>query len=169
MTQPELDMLMQNLRAELLKLNIPLSDKIRPGVQINTRAKRRLGCCRLKNDMYTIEVSASVTDNTEKLRETLAHELLHTCKGCDNHGELWKSYAKIVNAALGMSVQRLAPAEETAPASLRRDEIKYVLECQSCGTKIYRTRMSKAVKSPWRYRCKCGGKLAAFQIKPMDN
>lgn len=42
---------------------------------------------------------------------------------------------------------------------LRHEEVKYILECQSCGARIERMRMSKAVKAPWRYRCRCGGRL----------
>ncbi len=158
MTQEELDRLLAELTGALQKLGIPLSRRILPCVRVNTRAKRRLGCCYYENGAYTIEVSGSLLDQPEKLRQTLCHELLHTCPGCRNHGEKWKAWADTVNSALGYSIQRLAPAEGEG-SRLRRDEVKYILECQSCGAKIYRARMSKAVKQPWCYRCKCGGKL----------
>ncbi len=159
MEQEELDRLMQELAAELRELGIPLSRSILPAVQVNSRAKRRLGCCYFSGGQYTIEVSAALLDQPERLRQTLAHELLHTCWGCRNHGKTWKAYAARVNEALGLQIQRLSPAGEDRQEPLRRDEIKYVLECQSCGARIYRSRMSKAVKAPWRYRCKCGGRL----------
>ncbi len=165
MTQEELNGALAEMAETLRGLGLSVSDKLRPEVIVNTRAKRRLGCCYYKNGVYTIEVSAMLTGQPEKLRQTLAHELLHTCPGCRNHGERWKAYAQRVNEALGFSIQRLAPPEgETGP--LRRDTIKYVLECQRCGAKIYRSRMSKAVKQPWRYRCKCGGKLKRTVIRP---
>ena len=163
MTQEELDRELMELAETLRSMGIPVSRKLAPHVIVNTRAKRRLGCCYVQNGVYSIEVSARQLEDKEKLRQTLAHELLHTCPGCRNHGERWKAYAQKVNEALGFSIQRLSPAEgETVP--LRHDTVKYVLECQSCGAKLYRSRMSKAVKSPWRYRCPCGGKLKRINI-----
>ncbi len=163
MTEKEVSALMAELADALKGLGIPVSSKILPDVRINSRAKRRLGCCYDRVGIFEIEVSSSLLEKPEKLRETLAHELLHTCPGCRNHGERWKAYAHRANEALGMEIRRLAPVEEVPGGEgeepLRRDTVKYVLECQSCGAKIYRSRMSKVVKRPWRYRCKCGGRL----------
>lgn len=159
MIQQELDSLLAEMSETLRGLGIPLSCHISPAVLVNSRAKRRLGCCYCRDGVYEIEVSASLLEQPDRLRQTLCHELLHTCRGCRNHGEKWKAYAAKVNEALGYSIQRLAPAEEESQEPLRREKIKYVLECQSCGAKICRSRMSKAVKQPWRYRCQCGGRL----------
>ncbi len=105
-----------------------------------------------------IEVSVGLLEDRERLRQTLVHELLHTCLGCRNHGERWKSYARRVNEAWGMEIRRLAPADgPTEP--LRREEVKYILQCTRCGREFPRSRMSKAVKYPGRYRCPCGGAL----------
>ncbi|MCI8920360.1 MAG: SprT family zinc-dependent metalloprotease [Acutalibacter sp.] len=153
-----LDRLMATLLAQLRDLQVPVSPQILPQVQVNTRAKRRLGCCRFREGMYTIEVSAGILQSPDLLKETLLHELLHTCPGCRNHGPLWKSYAAVVNQALGTSIQRTVKVEEVL-SPLRQEEVKYVLRCQSCGREIKRLRMCKVVKAPWRYRCLCGGKL----------
>ncbi len=178
MVREELNEILAEMEEILRGLGIPLSSRISPELQVNARAKRRLGCCRyfpsadslpkgisppLQNGgWYVIEVSASLLETPDRLRQTICHELLHTCRGCRNHGELWKFYAARVNEALGYQIQRLAPAEGEA-VPLRREEVKYVLECQSCGAKICRSRLSKAVKRPWCYRCKCGGKLKRIQ------
>lgn len=159
MIQQELNSLLAEMAEALRNLGIPLSGHISPTVLVNSRAKRRLGCCYYRDGVYEIEVSASLLEQPEPLRQTLAHELLHTCRGCRNHGEKWKGYAAKVNEALGYSIQRLAPAEGESPERLRQEKLRYVLECQSCGAKICRSRISKAVKQPWHYRCKCGGKL----------
>ncbi len=163
MNQEELNRALAEMAEALRGLGIPVSCKIQPDVLINSRAKRRLGCCYYQNGSFTIEVSAMLLEQPEKLRQTLAHELLHTCPGCRNHGERWKAHAQKAGEVLGFSIQRLAPVEgETGP--LRHDTIKYVLECERCGARIYRARLSKAVKRPWRYRCKCGGKLKRERI-----
>lgn len=159
MTQPELNALFASLAGELRTLGIPLSQHIDPQPVINTRAKRRLGCCVHREGRYTIQVSQSVLDNPPLLRTTLAHELLHTCPGCLNHGPAWKAYAKTVGEALGLSITRAVELEGDA-APLRREEMKYFLRCEKCGAVIGRYRMCKLVKYPWRYRCAaCGGKL----------
>lgn len=157
--QAELDTLMQLMIQELRALNIPISPHILPSVAINKRAKRRLGCCKRLGERFTIEVSATLLTDEPRLRQTLAHELLHTCPGCQNHGERWKAYAAIVNAAWGMEISRLAPPNEDEPARLRHDAVKYLLTCERCGKQFPRTRMCPPVQHPERYRCPCGGRL----------
>lgn len=159
MTQPELNALFAALAGELQALGIPLSKHIDPHLVINTRAQRRLGCCVHREGRYTIQVSQSILDDPQLLRTTLAHELLHTCPGCLDHGATWKTYAKTAGEALGLSITRTVALEENAQP-LRREEKKYFLRCEKCGAVIGRYRMCKLVKYPWRYRCAaCGGKL----------
>ncbi len=158
MPQIELDGLMARLRRELISMGIPVSTRLEPEVRINTRAKRRLGCCYYQSGRYWIEVSQAVLEDEDLLKQTLVHELLHTCPKCRDHGPKWKAYAQTVNEKLGYRIERTVKTK-TPAGSLRHEEIKYILECQSCGAQIKRMRMSKAVKSPWRYRCPCGGKL----------
>ncbi len=158
MEQADLDKLLADLHAQLRKMGVPVSPKTQPGVRVNSRAKRRLGCCWCQQGVYTIEVAERLLTDPELLRETLLHELLHTCPGCRDHGKLWKQYADYVNKNLGTDIQRTVKVEgESEP--LRRDEVKYILRCRDCGQEIKRMRMCKVVKSPWRYRCLCGGKL----------
>ena len=64
--------------------------QLRPWVRVMSRAKRRLGCCFYHGGEYTIEVAARLLGQPGLLRETLVHELLHTCPGCRDHGERWK-------------------------------------------------------------------------------
>lgn len=158
MPKDELDSLMAGLCRELLALGIPVSGRLLPQVQVNTRAKRRLGCCFYQGGRYWIEVSDRVLGDGALLRQTLVHELLHTCPGCRDHGKRWKAYAGLVSEKLGFKIERtVSTGAQEGP--LRHEEVKYILECQSCGARIERMRMSKAVKAPWRYRCRCGGKL----------
>lgn len=159
MTQTELDNLMGELAQRLRTLSIPISGKISPTVAVNSRAKRRLGCCRKQGDRFTIEVSSQLLEDEPRLTQTLVHELLHTCPGCQNHGERWKAYAGVVNAAWGMEIARLAPAMDDEQARLRVDTVKYALQCEACGKQFLRTRLCPLVRHPERYRCTCGGAL----------
>jgi len=148
---------LSDISTKIKNLNIPLSDKIKPVVQINYRAKARLGCCIYKNGEYTIEISEFIMSDENLLEQTLAHELLHTCYGCRNHGDRWKSYAKRVSEMLGHKIERTVKLDRAE--RLRSDEIKYMLICNCCNAEIKRSRMSNVVKYPNRYRCKCGGTL----------
>ncbi len=161
MTAFELNELLGVVEAKLWQLSIPYSPHIERNVRINTRAKKRLGCCIYSGGKYIIEVSEVLLapDKAALLEQTLVHELLHTCRGCRNHGEKWKAYAQLANEAYGYSIARTVDTGEGGTATLRAESVKYVLVCENCGLRIERSRMSKAVKSPWRYRCKCGGKL----------
>ena len=101
MTQGELDALFTGLRGKLEELGLPLSREIDPQPVVNTRAKRRLGCCIRREGRFTIQVSQSILGDPQLLRATLVHELLHTCYGCQNHGKRWKAYAQTAGEALG--------------------------------------------------------------------
>lgn len=162
MTQEELNAQLAALAEELRGMGVPISREISPQVEVNSRAQRRLGCCIQKEGAFTIQVSARLLDQPELLRNTLLHELLHTCYGCQNHGKRWKAYAQKVGQALGVDIRRTAAVEESWEP-LRREEVKYLLRCQSCGRVIPRRRKSKAVEHPERYRCACGGKLERVQ------
>ena len=135
----DLDALLVEIMAQLKRLKIPLSDRIVPHVEVNDRAVARFGCCKYRDGQYTIEVARRVAQGPEQsLRETLAHELLHTCYGCRNHGKRWKLYA-----------QRAGEARAC----------RYLLRCTVCGAQFKRFRTSPLVEHPERYRCRCGGRL----------
>lgn len=156
--------LMRDVKNEMLAVRIPVSDKISPVVHINTRAKKRFGQCIFRNGMFTIELSAILLEAPERsCRQTLAHELIHTCKGCDNHGAIFKKYAQVMNRTYGYNIKCTNTAEEMGVAGMKA-EPKYIIECTSCGKRIGRDRRSKLTDQIWRYRCRCGGTLRV--VKP---
>ncbi len=158
MTAQEIDAMMQELILSLRELSVPIPSNICPRVLYNARAKRRLGCCYDRGGSYEIELSSSILEEPQKVKEVLIHELLHTCRGCHNHGKRWKQYGERVKEAWGISVVRAVKLEGEAEP-LRQEQVKYVLQCEKCGAVFQRKRLSKAVKFPNRYRCRCGGKL----------
>ena len=112
-----------------------------------------------KDGRYIIELSSKLYDAPElSCRQTLAHELIHTCDGCMNHGELFKKYADKMNRKYGYNIRRTNSAEEMGVES-SNENAKYIVVCKKCGNEIRRTRQSPLTKNPSRYRCKCGGEL----------
>lgn len=158
------DRLMRETVEQTRKLGIPISGQIEPHVRINRRAVNRLGCCRRQGGGYVIELAARVAEGTEEsCRETLAHELLHTCTGCQNHGAQWKEYARRMNETYGYHIRRVA-AEETV-GQLQPRPFKYLFRCERCGAELGRYRASPLTRHPERYRCRCGGKLRRVELK----
>lgn len=82
----------------------------------NPRFKRLWGRCKFTvQQEYIIELNCVFQDeSTERsgLQNTLLHEILHTCKGCMNHGAQWKAYAKQIQDAYGIVLKRTGSAWE---------------------------------------------------------
>ena len=100
--------------AQLDEIGIEYAQSIR--WEVNTRAKKRWGLCeKHPNGVYTISISYRLLADDvadDGAINTIIHELLHTCKGCMNHGENWKREANKVNRAYGYNIKRCSSAEE---------------------------------------------------------
>lgn len=152
------DALLREIVEQALALGIPLSKDIDPHVQINSRAVTRFGCCKYEKGRYMIEVALRVAQGPERsCREILAHEALHTCWGCRNHGKRWKEYARRMNLACDYHISRTSTDEEMGIAAQR--PYQYLLRCEKCGAEFKRLRASALTRTPERYRCRCGGRI----------
>lgn len=113
MDQTELNRNLKEVIKQAQDIGIPVPADICEQVDINPRPKKRYGCCRLKNGVYHIEVSEFILDcDPDKIRGVIAHEVLHTCRGCYNHGDMWKRYAAMMNSAYGYNIKRTSSNEE---------------------------------------------------------
>ena len=123
-----LDILLQEVIQEARALKIPVSSTIEKNVIVNGRPKKRFGCCRKSRNGFEIEVSRFLLDEagcSEKIvKGVLAHEVLHTCRDCYEHGMLWKSYAGQMNKAypLHYPVQKMRQTVPSAEVHLRHAE-----------------------------------------------
>ena len=169
MTQGEIDKLLARAIAQARAVRIPVSDRICPQVRLNRRARTRFGCCVRKDGAYTIELSARLAREgaEDAILRVLAHEVLHTCCGCSNHGKRWKSYAAKMNAAYGCHISRTDRFEDLGIEDDR--PARYWVVCTLCGRRISRMKRSPLVDHPERYRCKCGGTLRVEDITSERN
>ena len=130
-------------------------------LQVNTRSKRRWGQCSYNviNDTFKISIASKLLDDdvTERgLLNTLIHELLHTCKGCLNHGEEWKTLADKVNAKYDLGIKRCNSAAEKGldeSYDYKPLPAKYFLQCPNCGHIYKRKRMCYPVAHPEKCGC----------------
>ena len=136
-------------------------------IYTNARFKSTWGKCRLdkKHNTYKIEINPCLLNDDISdisLKDTIIHEILHTCKNCLNHGTEWKRLANIVNKKYPQyHIKRTTSAKEKEV----EHEYKYILECTLCKRRIGYHRISNAVKHPEYYTCKCSRKSKLMRIK----
>ena len=156
-------------RKELMNINIHPSEKI-IAIKENRRAKKRLGCCKkekqLAQEVFIIEISTVLEVAADQvIKEILIHELLHTCKGCFNHGKLWKLYAAKVNQVYGYNISTYANTAQLNIEKTAAPKFRYEIRCQHCDYVGYRQKKSKVITHPQLYKCgKCGGPLKVRKI-----
>ena len=152
----------------LRQLNIPVSESICPVVQL-AKAHSFFGqCCRKGCGTnkttydFLIRISIFTLGNSEKsIRNTILHELLHTCPGGHGHKGKWAEYAAIVNRALGYHIQRKGGDKtDSDTKNLRGNSTistkhtkTYVVVCPQCGARWIRHRRSPFTEHPERWRC----------------
>ena len=121
----------------------------------NCNLKRRGGVKSFEIHINHILLDDSVSDKS--LENTILHELLHTVKGCQNHGTKWTHYADIVNRKYGYEIQRVDGDVDDASIALAkaqmRNSYKYKVFCPTCGAKWLYSRKTKTVSHPDWYRC----------------
>lgn len=104
-------------------------------IKIAKRNNKRYGCCKQeepdenykhierkgykriikyeKFNKHHIEISRWVMDLDKKIiKDTIMHEIIHCFPYCNNHGEKFKSYAKIINNSLGYNISRVGNSIE---------------------------------------------------------
>ncbi len=155
----DFDKLFGIVLAEAKAAGIPVSDNITPHIVVNTRARSFFGQCICNDGQYTIQLSALLYDVPEKkCRQTIAHELIHTCNGCYNHGAAFKKYAAIMNSTYDYNIQSANTTQEMGIIVTAANS-KYIIQCRKCGAVFTRSRWCSFVENPTRYRCGCGGEL----------
>ena len=136
--------------------------------KVNTRAHKRWGQCNRVTGGFSININKIFLDDRndiDGLKNTIIHELLHTCDGCLNHGPQWKALASKVNDVYGYNIKRCSDANEKGIKKDTRPKhkilkYKYEIKCEKCGHVYKRTKMSAIIQHPEQYRCgHCHGNL----------
>jgi predicted SprT family Zn-dependent metalloprotease len=145
---------------ELDSLNVPYGRICK--FIVNYRATSRLGSCKSSPAGFIIEVSHRLFEDCvpfKSLKEVIIHEVVHTCRDCQNHGVRWKSYIAYINAQYGYNIQRTAILEEMQIPEIKRESVvKHCFVCLGCGQAVERKRDSAFTRNYANYRCGyCGG------------
>lgn len=174
-TQTQLNELLQQVINEAKALGIPVSRHISPSLFINNRTKSRFGGCKKVKGFvhysYQIEISkVLLRAEAGTIKEIIAHEVLHTCPGCMNHGLAWKKHCNVMEHSLGYRLERTSSYDKLGLEDQRSPKrYRFVVECDRCGQKMYRQRKSPLTEATNRYRCRCGGKLVCFAFSEAES
>ena len=135
------------------------------GIRVNPLLRSAWGRCITDriNGTHRIEINEALLDDAVpdlSLKRTIIHELCHTVKDGHGHKKGWREAADQLKKVYGLQLSPANSAEDlSVPRNLSQDPvIRYVFRCTDCGQIIQRSRRSKFVENPERYRCgKCGG------------
>ena len=166
----DLNKLFDECKAELDSIGIQYGNVV--SIEVNYRAKKQCGLCRevrigrtWEDNRYSINISSFLLADDvpdEGTKNTIIHELLHTCKDCMNHGGNWKRLAEKVHRKLGYNIKRTSSCEEKGLEGviIKPQEYKYVFRCQQCGQEVKRKKKSKFTEYYTNYSCGlCVGKF----------
>lgn len=168
--QERLNKLYKECIDELNSININVEKNRMIELKINTRSKKRYGCCKkISKDKFLIEVNEWVMDLNEAIiKNTIMHEIIHCLPRCNNHGENFKKYANIINEKLGYEISRIGNKEKDFIKSnleFKEKPIKYRYQiiCENGDQQFFRQRIIKNFTR--KYRCgKCGGKFKIISL-----
>lgn len=155
-----LNLLYEIAKSNVESLGIEIGDIT--SVVPNTRAKSRWGQCKIiknahnwENQTFSININSRLLEDDikdERVISVIIHEILHTCKGCFNHGENWKRYADLINDCYACyTIERTQCCDFFGISITERIESqKYKVVCGECGHIHYRNRMFDT------RACRCG-------------
>ena len=129
MKQQELNKILQDIISECRAIKLPVSNFIEPEVLINKRARKRFGACKKTTKGFTIDISEFMLDaDLVHIKNILAHEVLHTCRGCQNHGKKWKLMAQTMNAEYGYQITTTSSYEKMGlEKAEQQNQYKYMI------------------------------------------
>ncbi|MBO5349199.1 MAG: SprT-like domain-containing protein [Clostridia bacterium] len=184
--EEKLQELFYECKNELKNIGIDLNHKLVGEITINI-AKRncqRYGCCKQEIPdestkyiekvgkkcyiryaifkKHNIEVSRWVMNlNTDIIKNTIMHEIIHCLPNCNNHGDEFKKYANYINYKLNYNISRLGDKKQDLKQSnieIKKEHFNYKIQCSKCDYFFYRKRLNCNFTK--KYRCgKCGGKF----------
>ena len=159
-------------------------------ISLSNRSKSRYGVCVQKDpdknsktrikafgryytkyqryNTHEIKISTWVMNLDDQIiKNTIIHELIHCIPGCNDHGEKFKAYARIINEKLDYHISTRGNKEEDYKRSnleYKKEEKKYnyKITCDKCGQTFYRQRLQRNFE--YKYRCICGNRFRVEKL-----
>ena len=122
---------------ECKNVDIPIRDDKVIKIEFTKEyAQESRGFCIMDNDCNTFSIFINSIYQEkdcpiEELKETIIHELIHTCPRCQSHGKIWMKYAKILNDKYGYELMTTKDYEAVFNKEL---PILHKYVCKTCGS-----------------------------------
>ncbi len=102
----DLNKMLNDIISDALNANIPISKYLVKEIYIDSSLINRFAECRIywnKCEIYLFDKTLKA--KPEYLKSIIAHELLHTCFLCADHGYWWGKYSAIMNEKYGYNIK----------------------------------------------------------------
>ena len=135
-----------------------------------TRARKSAGVCKRIRTASAFEYVIGFSKyylglEDREAKNILAHELIHTVRGCYNHGINFKQRAEKLNRA-GYDVRTHISDRQHEQAKERLKQCQTIIVC-GLGCEFYANPKSKMAREPEKYRCR-KHKLPLFRKEPEE-
>ena len=116
------------------------------------------------------EIGDDTVAARNRFMSTLVHELLHTVRGCMNHGSKWKMLASAVNRKYpDLNITRCTSMSQFG-VKKREKQYRFQVICHKCGYSYMRQRKSETTDPYFlNHFCRCGncGGRTQFEVKQL--
>ena len=131
-----------------------------------TRARKSAGVCKRTRTGSSFEYVIGFSKyylglEDQEAKNILAHELIHTVRGCYNHGANFKQRAEKLNRA-GYNVRTHITERQHEQAKERLKQGLVIILCGR-GCEFYASPKSRMAREPEKYRCR-KHKLSLFRM-----
>lgn len=110
-------------------------------------SKRKSTCswgkCRNKEQIFINALLLDDNVDDKETKDTIIHELIHTCDNVYGHDENFKFYGNRMNNMFGYHISRCNSATQKGLQIDYERMGKYKLVCENCGRISYKSRLSK--------------------------
>lgn len=138
----DLQKLFNECKEEMRKANIPFNEDAYINVS-NRKSVRTWGTCRNKVD---IRINALLLDDNvddKETKDTIIHELIHTCKDTHGHDYYFRLYGNRMNDMFGYHISRCNSKEQKGITIDYERMSKYKFVCPNCNRVSYKQKLPK--------------------------
>lgn len=102
----DLNKMLNDIIADALNVNIPISKYLIKKIYIDKEMNNHLAECHRFFDRCEIHLFyKTLQAKPEYIKSIIAHEILHTCFLCSDHGYPWSKYSQIMNETYGYNIK----------------------------------------------------------------
>ena len=170
-TQENFKEKVQEILDELKAIGVRVETTVNDySLDLNERALSRFGRCtkktRFGKNRYIIQLNNfhNLIDTEKDVKNTLAHEIIHSMPNCMNHGEVWKRIALKYSKAYGIDIARTGSYKKynqfrkeheaqkinSTGTNIKISKYKYAITCTCCGKEWKYQKRSKIVELAYK-------------------